>query len=69
MINHISIKQVWLEKKYYIDKKNVQKRVNQKMFKNPMKKRFYIIYQRTKVQKVGSIKNEGVKKNLTYYIK
>jgi hypothetical protein len=26
------------------------------------KKRFFIVYQRTKVQKVGSPKNEGVEK-------
>jgi len=43
--------------------KDVQKCVDQKMLKNLMKKkRFFIVYQRTKVQKVGSPKNEGVEK-------
>jgi hypothetical protein len=32
------------------------------MLKNPMKKRFFIIYKRTKVQKMGSPKNEGAEK-------
>jgi hypothetical protein len=33
------------------------------MLNNPMKKkRFFIVYQRTKVQKVGSPKNEKVEK-------
>jgi hypothetical protein len=32
------------------------------MLKNPMKKWFFIVYQRTNVQKVGSSKNEGVEK-------
>jgi hypothetical protein len=39
--------------------KDVQKWVDQKMLKNQMKK---MVYQRTKVQKVGSPKNEGVGK-------
>jgi hypothetical protein len=34
--------------------------VDQKMLKNPMKKKVLIIYQRTKVQKVGSPKNEVI---------
>jgi hypothetical protein len=43
--------------------KDVQKWVDQKMLKNPMKKKgFFIVYQRTKVQKVGGPKNEGVEK-------
>ncbi len=46
IINHIPI-QIW---------------VNQKMLKNTMKKRLFIIYQRTKVQKLGSPKNEKAKK-------
>jgi hypothetical protein len=42
---------------------DVFKWVDQKMLTNPMKKkRFFLIYQRTKVQKVGTPKNEGVKK-------
>jgi hypothetical protein len=32
------------------------------MLKNPMKKRFFIVYQGTKVQKVGNPKNERVRK-------
>jgi hypothetical protein len=41
--------------------KDVKKWVDKKMLKNPMrKKRISIIYQRTKVQKVGSPKIEGV---------
>jgi hypothetical protein len=42
--------------------KYVQKWVDKKMLKNPMKKWFFIIYQRIEVQKVGSPKNEGVEK-------
>jgi hypothetical protein len=38
MINHIPIKQVWLEKKIILIK-DVQKWVDQKMLKNPMKKK------------------------------
>ncbi len=37
------------------------------MLKNPMKKK--VLYQRTKVQKLGSLKNERAKKNLAKYIK
>ncbi len=43
--------------------KDVQKWVDQKMLKNPIKKRLFIVYQRTKDEKVGSPKNEGVEKN------
>jgi hypothetical protein len=42
--------------------KDVQIWVDQKMLKNTMKKRFSIIYQRTKVKKLGSPKNEKVEK-------
>jgi hypothetical protein len=50
-------------KKKHILIKDVQKWVDQKMLKNLMKKkRLFIIYQRTKVQKLGSTKNEGVEK-------
>jgi hypothetical protein len=43
--------------------KDVQKWVDQKNAKEPNeKKRFSIVYQRTKVQKVGGPKNEGVEK-------
>jgi hypothetical protein len=42
--------------------KNVQKWVDKKLLKNPMKKKKIIIYQRTKVQNLGSPKNKRVKK-------
>jgi hypothetical protein len=48
-------------RKYYIDK-DVQIWLDQKMLKNIMKKRFFIIYQRIKVQKLGTSKNEMVEK-------
>jgi hypothetical protein len=60
MINHIPIKQVWLEENIILIK-YVQKWVDQKLLKNPMEF-FFIIYQRTKIQKLGSPKNERVKK-------
>jgi len=41
--------------------KDVQKRVDKKMLKKTNKK-IFIIYQKTKVQKVGSPKNERVEK-------
>jgi len=41
-----------------------------KIAKEPNEKeRFSIIYQRTKVQKLGSLKTERAEKNLTNYIK
>ncbi len=58
MINHIPIKQMWLKKIYYIDKRCI-KMGGSKIAKKP--KRFPIIYQKTKVQKLGSPKNEKVK--------
>jgi hypothetical protein len=67
MINHIPIKQVWLEENIIL-LKDVQKWVD-KNLKNPMKTRVFIIYQRTKVQKLGSLKNESGLKNLVNYIK
>jgi hypothetical protein len=42
--------------------KDLQKWVDKKMLKNLMKKKFSIMCQRTKVQKVGSPKNEGAEK-------
>jgi hypothetical protein len=36
--------------------------VDQKMLKNTMEKRFSIVYQRSKIQKLGSPKNERAKK-------
>jgi hypothetical protein len=43
--------------------KYVQKWADEKLLKNPMqKKRFFITYQRTKVQKLGSPKNKRSEK-------
>jgi hypothetical protein len=62
MINHIPIKQVWLEKKYYIDKR-CKKMGGWKIVKETNeKKRFSITYHKTKVQKLGSPKNKRAKK-------
>jgi hypothetical protein len=36
--------------------------VDQKMLKNTMKKKFSIVYQRTKIQKLGNPKNEKAEK-------
>jgi hypothetical protein len=47
--------------KYYIDK-ICKIWVDKKMLKNTMKKWFFIIYQTTKVQKLGSPKNDRVEK-------
>jgi hypothetical protein len=47
MIIHIPIKQMWLEEKYYIDKR-CTKMVNKKMLKNPMKNNN--LYNKTKDQ-------------------
>ncbi len=60
MINHIPIKQMWLKNNIILIK-NVEKWVDQKMLKNPMK-RLFIVYKYTKVQKMSSPKNEGVEK-------
>ncbi len=50
------------KRKYYIDKR-CTKMNGLKNAKEPNeKKRFSIIYQRIKVQKMGSPKNEGVEK-------
>jgi hypothetical protein len=51
-----------IRKIYILLIKDVQKWVDQKMLKNPMKKKFSIVYQKTKVQKLGSPKNERVEK-------
>jgi len=51
-----------IRRKYYIDKK-CTKMGRSKNVKEPNgKKRFFIIYQRTEIQKVGSPKNERVEK-------
>ncbi len=56
-------------RKYYIDKR-CPKMGGSTIAKEPNeKKRFSIIYQRTKVQKLGNLKNERVEKNLVNYIK
>jgi hypothetical protein len=54
IINHIPIKQMWLEENIILIK-DVQIWVDQW-------KMYSIIYQKTKVQKLGSPKNERVKK-------
>ncbi len=59
MINHIPIKQMWLEKNIILIK-DIQIWVDQKMLRNLMKKK--VLYQKTKVQKLGSPKNERVEK-------
>jgi len=57
------------KRKYYIDKK-CTKMGGSKIVKEANKKKgFSIIYQRTKVQKLGNPKNERAEKNLTNYIK
>jgi hypothetical protein len=62
MINHIPIKQVRLKENIILIK-DVQKWVDEKLLKNPMKiKRLSITYQRTKVQILGSPKNKKVEK-------
>jgi len=50
---------MWLEENIILIK-DVQIWVDQKMLKNPMKKK--VVYQRTKVQKLGSPRNEKVEK-------
>jgi hypothetical protein len=59
MINNIPIKQVWLEENIILIK-DVQIWVDQKMFKNLMKKK--VLYQKTKVQKLSSLKKERAEK-------
>ncbi len=59
MINHIPIKQVWLKENIKLIK-DVQIWVDQKLLKNPMKKK--VFYQRTKVQNLGSPKIEKAEK-------
>jgi hypothetical protein len=58
VINHIPIKQMWLEENITLIK-DVQKWVDQKLLYNPMKKRFFIIHQRNKVKKLSSQKKKG----------
>jgi hypothetical protein len=68
MINHIPIKQMWLKKEIILIK-DVQKWVDQKMLNNPMKKRLFIIYQRTKIEKVVVQKMKGLKEpNILYKV-
>jgi hypothetical protein len=59
MINHIPIKQMWLEENIILIK-DVQKWVDEKLLKNPMKKKgFHNIWED---QKLGSPKNKWVEK-------
>jgi hypothetical protein len=53
IINHILIKQMWLEENIILIK-DIQIWVDQKMLKNPMNKK--VIYQKNKVKKLGSSK-------------
>jgi len=55
--------------KYYIDKRCTNMGGSKNVKEPNEKKRFSIIYQRTKVHKLGSPKNDKVGKNLTNYIK
>ncbi len=48
-------------RKYYIDKRCTNMG-GSKMLKNIMKKRYFITYQKTKVQKLGSPKTERAEK-------
>jgi hypothetical protein len=51
-----------IRRKYYIDER-CTKMGGSKITKNPNeKKRFFIIYQKTKVQKLGSAKNKRAEK-------
>ncbi len=59
IINHIPIKQVWLEENIILIK-YVQIWVDKKMLKNLMKKK--VLYQKTKVKKLGSQKYERAEK-------
>ncbi len=61
IINHIPIKQEWLEENIILTK-DVQIWVDQKMPKNAIKKVFFIVYQKTKIQKLGNSKNERAEK-------
>ncbi len=61
IINHIPFKQIWLEENIILIK-DVQIWVDQKMLNITMKKRLFIVYQRTKIQKLGSPKNEKAEK-------
>ncbi len=61
IINHIPIEQMWLEENIILIK-DVQISMDQKMLKNTMENRFFIIYQKTKVQNLGSPENERVEK-------
>jgi hypothetical protein len=57
------------KKKNYIDKR-CTKMGGSKNAKEPNEKKgFSIIYQRTKIQKMGSLKNEGVEKKIVNYMK
>jgi len=48
--------------KYYIDKRCTNMNGSKNAKKLNEKKKFFIIYQRTKVQKLGSPKNDRAKK-------
>jgi hypothetical protein len=52
MINHIPIKQVWLEENIILVK-DVQKWVDQKMLENPMKKKVFYNTSKDQSSKIG----------------
>jgi hypothetical protein len=52
MINHISIKQVWLKENIILIK-DVQKWVDQKLLKNPMKKKGFYNKSKDQSSKIG----------------
>jgi hypothetical protein len=68
MINHIPIKQVWIEYSIILIK-DVKKWVHEKLLKIPMKKKrwFSITYQRIEIQNYVVQKIKGLQ-NLTNYI-
>ncbi len=61
IINHIPIKQV-TKIEYYLNERCINMTGSKNAREPNEKKRFSIIYQRTKVQKLGSPKNERAKK-------
>jgi hypothetical protein len=69
MINHIHIKQVWIENTIILIK-DVQKWVHGKLLENPMKKKHWIsiTYKKIEVQNWVVQKIKGLQ-NLTNYIK
>jgi hypothetical protein len=63
MLNHIPIKQVWVEDTIILIK-DVQKWMHEKLLKNPMKKKTLVLYNISKDwnSKLGSPKNKRATK-------